>query len=154
RRRREVRRVRSGDVDDVDIRVFRERRPGAVGAGDAVGLRERLGAELRARADGGYLGVRQQLQVLGEPRGDPAGSEDSPADGLQVTSRVEWLLSGAGRACHAARFRSNAVSTALARIARRRTDGTRISSERGRVPARGRAHALRATPRWARRNPY
>jgi hypothetical protein len=71
-----------GDVDHVDPGVGHQLLVGADGPVHPVGLGEGLGRGQGPGADQGGPVAVQPLQIVNEPVGDPAGSQDSPPKGL------------------------------------------------------------------------
>ena len=92
--------VGRGDVDDVDLWVVHEFVVGAVGGGCAVLVGEGAGPVEVAGADGDDLLTGAPAQRGRELPGDPAGSEDAPAQG-----RCGHRVGGAGRRQSALRHR-------------------------------------------------
>ena len=90
-----VERVRTGDVDDVDVGVGDELGVRAVAPRDPEAVSEGVGRVEGAGADRGDLGVRNHGHPLGELLRHPAGGEESPADflghGLCVFC-VDWSM--------------------------------------------------------------
>ncbi len=86
-----VARVRSGDVDDVHVRIGRQRVVVAVPGRNGEAVAEGLGPFGRTRGHGDDGAPVDQLHCLGEARGDRPRADEAPADHRRVLR--EWALS-------------------------------------------------------------